>query len=53
MKIASTFGDEDSTTSEIIDEATRLETKDGKSSKLVINMINTTKETQVADPVQD
>ena len=54
MKIASKFGDEVSTTSETIDEVTKEnETEDEKSSKLVVNMITTTKETQVVDPKQN
>ena len=54
MKIASKFGDEVSTTSETIDEVTKEnETEDEKSSKLVVNMITKTKDTQVVDPKQN
>ena len=54
VKIASKFGDEDSTTSETIDEVTKEnEAEDEKSPKLVVNMINTIKETQRADPEQN
>ena len=54
VKIASKFGDEDSISSEIIDEVTKEnETEDEKSSKLVVNMITKTKDTQVVDPKQN
>ena len=54
VQIASIFGDEDSTTRETIDEVTKeIETEDEKSPKLVVNMITTTKETQVAEPKQN
>ena len=54
VKIAYKFGDEDSTTSETIGEFTKEnETEDGKSPKLVVNMITTIKETQRDDPEQN
>ena len=54
MKIASKIGNEDSTTIKFIEEVIKgNKTKDEKSPKLVVNMITTTKETQVAEPKQN